>query len=373
MNIGIPKEIHDGEKRVAISPNALKKLTKRGFTVWIEESAGLGANFSDKDFLRKGVEIVNKDKALSADIIFKIHPPTQEEIQKIKSGALLLTHINAHMGTQTMELLAQAGVQSVGMELIPRTSRAQSMDALSSQANIAGYRAVLEAFAHYRRFAPMMMTSAGMAKPAKVAVLGVGVAGLQAIATARRLGASVEAYDIRPEVAEQIRSLGAKVIQVDIGEDGTGEGGYAKELSQEAKKKQQAVLQEKLKTFDICITTANLPGKKSPLLIFEDCIQQMRTGSVIVDMAAANGGNCELSKPNAIVQKHGVTIVGYTNYPAMVASDASDFYANNLIHLLDLFVKKEEAGLCLQYNLEDDIIDAALVTYQKQVRFKGRK
>jgi NAD(P) transhydrogenase subunit alpha len=260
----------------------------------------------------------------------------------------------------------------MSMELIPRTSRAQSMDALSSQANIAGYRAVLEATTHYKRFFPMMMTSAGSAKAAKVAVLGAGVAGLQAIATARRLGASVESYDVRPEVKEQILSLGAKFIELDVGEQGSGSGGYAKELSEEGKRKQQAALTERLKKFDVIISTANIPGRKAPVLITEDAVKGMRTGSVIVDMAAANGGNCPLSEADKIVTKHNVTIVGLTNFPGLVPADSSNFYARNLATLLGLMAVAKDGKVTLNVNLEDDIIAASLTTYQGQVRFKGR-
>lgn len=239
------------------------------------------------------------------------------------------------------------------------------MDALSSQAGIAGYRAVLEAATQYGRFYPMMMTSAGSSKACKLAVLGAGVAGLQAIATARKLGAMVEAYDVRKEVHEQITSLGAKNIELDIGEEGSGSGGYAKELSEEAKKKQQAALTEKLKGFDVIISTANIPGRKSPILITEEAVRGMRPGSVIVDLAAANGGNCPLTEVDQVVTKHGVILVGKTNYPAMVPSDASHFYAQNLVNLLDIiWTKNDQGGFTDQINLQDDIIAASLAVHQ---------
>jgi NAD(P) transhydrogenase subunit alpha len=291
-------------------------------------------------------------------VVLKIHKPTPAEILKMKKGSVLVSMLEPYNADGTLEKLADVGVDAVAMELIPRTSRAQSMDVLSSQAGIAGYRAVLEGATRYGRFFPMMMTSAGSAKPCKFAVLGVGVAGLQAIATARKLGAMVEAYDVRKEVREQILSLGAKCIELDVGEEGSGTGGYAKELSEEAKRKQQAALTEKLKGFDVIITTANIPGKRAPVLVSEEAVKGMRAGSVIVDMAAANGGNCPLTEADKVVSKNGVTLVGITNYPALVPSDSSHFYAQNLVNLLDiLWIEKE-------LNLEDDIVAAALTVHK---------
>jgi NAD(P) transhydrogenase subunit alpha len=244
------------------------------------------------------------------------------------------------------------------------------MDVLSSQAGIAGYRAVLEAAARYGRFFPMMMTSAGSSKPCRLAVLGVGVAGLQAIATARKLGAVVEAYDVRPEVKEQILSLGAKFIDIDVGESGSGAGGYARELSEEAKRRQQAALMEKIKAFDVVITTANVPGRKAPTLVAEEAVRGMRPGSVIVDMAAPSGGNCPLTEPDRTVVKHGVTIVGTTNFPALVPTDASAYFAQNLVNLLDLFWVESpdtKGARSLKLSTDDDIIAASLVTHQGAV------
>jgi len=249
----------------------------------------------------------------------------------------------------------------LGMERMPRISRAQSMDALSSQSNIAGYRAVIEAAAVYGRFFPMMMTSAGSAKPARVVVLGAGVAGLQAIATARRLGADVHAYDVRPETKEQIQSLGAKAIELDLGESGAGEGGYAKELSDEAKARQQSLLADELAKAHVIISTALIPCRPAPELITEDVVRRMREGSVIIDLAAANGGNCKLTRPDQIVVEHGVRIVGHTNYPSMVPADASAFYAKNLSNLLDIMVEKSDAGLVLKDLAADEITKAMLV------------
>jgi NAD(P) transhydrogenase subunit alpha len=371
MTIGLPKESRQDECRVALTPDAIKKLCKMGFQIRVEKSAGEKAGFPDSAYQMDGVELVDSDHAWSADILLKVHRPSESEIPRMKKGALLISLLEPYLKDGFFEKVAGSGVNAISMELIPRTSRAQSMDVLSSQANIAGYRAVLEAASHYGRFLPLMMTSAGSSKPAKVMILGVGVAGLQAIATAKRMGAAVEAYDVRADVKEQIQSLGAKVVELDIGEEGSGSGGYAKELSEEAKKKQQALLTERLKKCDVIISTANIPGRRAPVLISEEAVQGMRPGSVIVDMAAANGGNCPLSEPNQVVVKHGVKIVGLVNYPSMVPTDSSHFYANNLVSLMKLLVEDQSGKPIIRYNLEDDIIHAALVTHQGQVRLKN--
>ena len=372
MKIGIAQETRTGETRLAIAPDTIKKLVKTGFEILIQSKAGEKAGYSDKDFEEAGGKIVSADQAWSSDLVFRIHRPENDQIKMMKKGSLLFCMAEPYKQDDFMSLLVGAGIDLMAMELLPRTSRAQSMDVLSSQANIAGYRAVVEGAAQYKRFFPMMMTSAGSAKAAKVAVLGAGVAGLQAIATARRLGGSVEAYDVRPEVKEQILSCGAKFMELDVGEQGSGSGGYAKELSEEGKRKQQAALTERLKKFDVIISTANIPGRKAPVLITEDAVKGMRTGSVIVDLAAANGGNCPLTEADKIVIKHGVTLVGLTNYPALVPADASAFYARNLANLLAIMAEKKDGKLSLNVNLEDDIITATLAVYQGQVRFKGR-
>lgn len=363
MRIGIPKEIRSGETRVAATPDSVKKLKKKNFQVAVERGAGALSHYTDEAYAAAGAELVDTNGAFACDAVAKIHKPTADELKKMKKGSVLVSLLEPYLKDGTLEALAAQGVDALALELIPRTSRAQSMDVLSSQAGVAGYRAVLESATHYGRFFPMMMTSAGSVKACKFCVLGVGVAGLQAIATARKVGALVEAYDVRPEVRDQIISLGAKPIDLDIGESGTGTGGYAKELSEEAKKKQQALLTEKLKTFDIIVTTANIPGRKSPTLVTEESVKGMRAGSVIIDMAAANGGNCPLTEANKVVVKHGVTLVGITNYPALTPTDASHFFAQNLVNLFDiLWEKKENAFGGLQ--MSDDIVAAALVTKQ---------
>lgn len=369
MNVGIPRELRAGENRIAISPETVKKLKKKGLNVLVQKGAGSSAHFKDEDFQSAGAQLVSAEQAFGSEIVFKVHKPTVPEISMMKKGSLLLSMMEPFQLDGTLEKLAQAGIDALGMEVIPRTSRAQSMDALSSQANIAGYRAVLEAAAQYGRFFPLMMTSAGSAKPAKLIVLGAGVAGLQAIATAKRLGAQVEAYDVRAEVKEQILSLGAKFIDLNLGEEGSGAGGYAKELSAEAKTKQQALLTERLTKADVIITTANIPGRKAPTLVTEEAVKAMRDGSVIIDMAAASGGNCPLTEADRVVIKHGVKIVGIMNYPSLVATDSSNFYSQNLYHLLSLLIVEKAGQATLEVNLQDDIIDASLMVYNGAVRF----
>jgi H+-translocating NAD(P) transhydrogenase subunit alpha len=368
MLIGIPRETRPGETRVAATPDSVKKLRKKGFTILVENGAGAAAGFRDEDYAGDGVQLGDASAALSADLVLKFHKPNESELARLKKGSLLISFIEPFAKDGMLEKLAQAGIDAMGMELIPRTSRAQSMDALSSQAGIAGYRAVIEAASQYGRFFPLMMTSAGSSKPAKLIVLGAGVAGLQAIATARKLGAMVEAYDVRPEVKEQILSLGAKFVELDIGESGSGSGGYAKELSEEAKARQQRVLTERLKKFDIIISTANIPGRKAPVLITEDAVKGMRTGSVIVDMAAANGGNCPLSEPDKTVVRHGVKLVGITNFPGLVPADSSNFYGNNLVNLISLMAEKKGDATGLNVNLQDDIIAGTLAVYKGDIR-----
>jgi len=299
-----------------------------------------------------------------------VQAPEQADLEQMKSGTLLIGFLNPYGDPDFLQQLAQRGIDGCAMELIPRISRAQSMDALSSQANIAGYRAVIEALHHYSRFVPLMMTSAGTAKPARIVVLGVGVAGLQAIATARRLGGQVEAFDVRSETREQVTSLGAKFIDIDLGEQAEGEGGYAQELSAEAKQRQQEGLTKRLQQADIIITTAQIPGKPAPVLVTEETVKGMRPGSVIVDMAAANGGNCPLSEADQVVTRHGVTLVGDTNLPARLANDASSFYGRNLTHLLELLLQAEESTTAtVNLDLDDEIIVGCLAVHAGKLRF----
>ena len=370
MKTGIPKEYTAGETRVAATPETVKKLCAAGLAVAIETGAGLGAHFTDESYAAAGAEIVDPAHALAADVVFKIHKPTPAEIQRMKSGAVLISLLDMCHDDGTFDLLAAQGVDSFALEMIPRLSRAQTMDVLSSQANIAGYRAVLEAARLYGRFFPMMMTSAGSAKPARVVVLGAGVAGLQAIATARRLGAQVWAYDVRPEVKEQIQSLGAKFIEFDLGESGSGSGGYAKVLSPEAQKKQQQLLQEELKKADIIISTALIPCMPAPLLITEETVKGLHEGAVIVDLAAASGGNCPLTEADQVVVKHGVILCGITNFPALMPSDASNFFARNVYNFLMEMLDPSSGALRFKDHFADEITAKTLITHQGKVRFE---
>lgn len=367
LKIGIPKETQKGEARVAIVPETAKRFLAKhkNIEILLEKGAGENAYIQDIDYKNAGVTITTPAKVWACDVILKVATFKTNELEKLKKGQLVIGNLDPLGTPKIIKDLAKNGVNAIAMEKIPRTSRAQSMDALSSQANIAGYRAVLEATTHFKRFFPLMMTSAGSAKPAKVIILGVGVAGLQAIATARRLGSQVEAFDIRPEVAEQIESLGAKAIKIDVGEDASGEGGYAKELSTEGKKKQQQELQKILAKADIVITTAQIPGKKAPVLLTEKTVKNMKSGSVIIDMAASSGGNCPLTKEDEIITIDGVTLVGITNYPSLVAEDASLFYSKNLTNLLNLLLKEDGS---INFNLEDDIIAGSLVSLDGKVR-----
>ena len=362
MKIGIPAETLAGEKRVASTPDVVKKLVGKGVSVLIEEGAGVAASYPDAAYRDAGAEIVSMEDCFAAELVLKVRRPNPGEAARLQSGATLISLIESCGDDDLTQATAARGVHLLAMERIPRISRAQSMDALSSQSNIAGYRAVIEAAAHYGRFLPPMMTAAGSAKPARLVVLGAGVAGLQAIATARRLGADVHAYDVRPETKEQIQSLGAKPIELDIGEEGSGEGGYAKELSDAAKARQQQALADELAKAQVIITTALIPCRPAPELITAEVVERMRPGSVIVDLAAANGGNCKLTEADQIVEHHGVRLIGHTNYPSMVAADASAFYARNLLNLLEIMVEQGESGPTLKDLEADEITRAMRVT-----------
>jgi len=350
LKVGVPKEIVPNERRVALTPDAVAPLVKAGFEILVETGAGTGAFFSDADYQRAGAKTVTTAESFAADIVVKFHRPADAEIRLMREGAVLISFLYGGY-----EALQQRKITAFGMEAIPRISRAQSMDALSSQANVAGYKAVLIAAEALPKFLPMMTTAAGTIRPAKVLVLGAGVAGLQAIATAKRLGAVVWAYDVRAAVKEQIESLGAKFLEFDIGvKDAEGAGGYAKELSDEAKRKQQEQLAAKTKEFDVVITTAAIPGKPAPRLITKETVAGMKPGSVIVDIAP---GNCELTEPGKTVVKHGVTIAGPVNLPATMPVHASQLYAKNITELLKLLVKDGKLNL----DFTDEIIKGACV------------
>jgi NAD(P) transhydrogenase subunit alpha len=368
ITLGIPSEAFAGEARVAATPDTAKKAIALGVEVLVEAGAGSGAGYPDEKYSEVGARIVDGSEAFFADIVFKVQSPSEEEISRLKQGAVYIGFIDISSDRPTLESLTNANISAIALERIPRISRAQSMDALSSQAGITGYRSVIEAAYYYGRFFPLMMTSAGSAKPAKVTILGAGVAGLQAIATAKRLGAQVFAYDVRPQVKEEIHSLGAKFIELDLGESGEGEGGYAKELSEEAKKKQEHLLTEELKTADIIISTAQIPGRKAPILITEEAVRGMKEGSVIIDLAAASGGNCPLTKEDEIIKAYGVTLCGLTNLPALMPGDASAFYSRNLYNLLELIVTQNDQGSAALDVLQDEITADALVTHEGVVR-----
>jgi NAD(P) transhydrogenase subunit alpha len=362
MKIGVPKETNSGEWRVAMTPDIAKKFINRGFQVHIEHGAGVAAYYLDQQFTAVGAQLVSREDCFNSDIILKVRRPSAEEVELIRAGSVYIGFMESCGQDPLIDTMRDRDIQVLAMERLPRISRAQSMDALSSQSNLAGYRATLEAASQYRRFFPAMMTAAGAAKPARVVVLGAGVAGLQAIATARRLGADVRAYDVRPETEEQIRSLGAKPIHLAIAESGQGQGGYARELSEASQAQQQAALAQELITAQIIITTALIPCRPAPELIPESVVQQLAPGSVIVDLAAATGGNCKLTQPDRVIEQYGVTLVGYTNYPALIAADASAFYAKNLANLLALVVTSENNKLTLCDLTADEITRAMLIT-----------
>ncbi len=368
MIIGIPKESIAGENRVAIVPETVVKLIKAGFQVQIEKGAGEKAFFPDADYQKAGASVVAD--VYSSDILAKVGAPSAAEIAKLKSGSVYIGFLNPLADPSISAEIAKKGVTAFSMELIPRTSRAQSMDALSSQASIGGYKAVLAAATSIGKYFPMLTTAAGTVPPAKVLVIGVGVAGLQAIATARRLGAVVSAFDIRPEVKEQVQSLGAKFIEAKVEVDANAAGGYAKEVSEETKKKLQEALADTVAVSDIVITTAQVPGKKAPVLVMKDVVARMRPGSVVVDMAAEQGGNVEGSKAGETVDLNGVRIVGPVNLPSSMPVHASQLYSRNILSLLGLLVK--EGKLNLDFN--DDILKGACVAHGGQVvneRVKG--
>ena len=376
MLIGVPVETLAGETRVAVTPETVKKLSASGHTVRVQSGAGVAASVTDASYQAAGAEITDRAGAFGADMVLKVRTPTDDETALLKSGAVVIGMLNP-FDAAGLQRLAAAGVTAFALEAAPRTTRAQSMDVLSSQANIAGYKAVMIAADKYQRFFPMLMTAAGTVKAARVVILGVGVAGLQAIATAKRLGAVIEASDVRPSVKEQIESLGGKFIEVSYDTDeekeaAVGVGGYAKPMPASWLARQQVEVAKRVALADIVISTALIPGRAAPTLITEDMVKAMKPGSVIVDIAAGKGadgvgGNCPLSEADKTVVKHGVTIVGETNLAALVAADASALYARNVLDFLKLIVTKEGA---LKIDLEDDIVAACRMTQDGQVTRK---
>jgi H+-translocating NAD(P) transhydrogenase subunit alpha len=364
MRIGIPAEIRAGETRVAATPETVKKLTSGGkHEVLVQAGAGAGCSIPDEEFRSAGARLVQSADEVyeQAEILLKVRGPEAQELGKLRKGHTLIGLLQPHK-VDGLEALAQQGVTAFAMELLPRISRAQSMDVLSSQANVGGYKAVLLAANTYQRMMPMLMTAAGTIKAARVVVMGVGVAGLQAIATAKRLGAVVEATDVRPETKEQVESLGAKFIDVPLTDEekelAKGQGGYARDMGEDYKKRQAALVAERIRQADIVITTALIPGRPAPVLVTEDMVKSMKPGSVIVDMAVEQGGNCPLSELDKTVQKHGVHIIGIANLPALVPADASALYARNLLNFLALMLDPKTGVFNL--NREDEVVAGTL-------------
>ncbi|HAQ32509.1 MAG: Re/Si-specific NAD(P)(+) transhydrogenase subunit alpha [Alphaproteobacteria bacterium] len=369
MKIAIPRECRPGETRVAASPEVVKKLAGFSFDVAVEKGAGEAAAITDANFKDAGATIAEDATATykNADIVLKIQRPVtegaegQNELSLIKKGAVVLAHMAALTHKEDVAAMAEAGITAFAMELMPRITRAQSMDILSSQSNLAGYKAVLDGAAEYGSAFPMMMTAAGTVPPAKVFIMGVGVAGLQAIATAKRLGAIVTATDVRPATKEQVESLGGKFLEVDpeMEKNAQTEGGYAKEMPPEYFEKQKQVVSEHIKSQDLVITTALIPGRSAPVLVTEDMVKTMNHGSVIVDLAVEAGGNCPLSQLGEVVVKHGVTLVGHDNVPGRLAKDASLLFAKNLLNFLSPHVDQEKKDL--NFDWEDETVAGTLL------------
>ncbi|QKE65029.1 Re/Si-specific NAD(P)(+) transhydrogenase subunit alpha [Aquipseudomonas campi] len=362
MHIGVPLETHAGETRVAATPETIKKLIGQGHQVTVQTGAGVSASIPDSAYAAVGAAIGNDAAAFGADLVLKVVAPTDAELAHMKTGAVLVGMLNP-FSNEIIARMAARGITAFALEAAPRTSRAQSLDVLSSQANIAGYKAVMLAANHYPRFMPMLMTAAGTVKAARVLILGAGVAGLQAIATAKRLGAVIEASDVRPAVKEQIESLGAKFVDVPFETDeerecAQGVGGYARPMPASWMERQAKAVHEKAKQADIVITTALIPGRKAPTLLHAATVAEMKPGSVIIDLAAAQGGNCPLTVAEQVVVQHGVTIVGHSNLAALVPADASALYARNLLDFLKLVIDGEGK---FHLNLEDDIVAACLM------------
>ncbi len=368
MKIAIARETLAFESRVAASPETVKKLIGLGASVAVESGAGVASSVTDDMYKSAGAAIVSgADIYKDADVVLRVRHPAPAEIQKMKKGAVLLALLAPYQEKETLKALAAQGVTAFSMELVPRITREQSMDVLSSQANLAGYRAVLEAAHVYGHGFPLMMTAAGTVPPAKVFIMGAGVAGLQAIATARRLGAQVSATDVRPAAREQVQSLGATFVMVESDETKAAEtsGGYAKEMSDDYKKKQAELVAETIKKQDIVITTALIPSKKAPILVTEEMVRSMKPGSVVVDLAVEQGGNCALARLNEVVDVAGVKIVGHANMPGRIAADASALYARNLFNFLAPLVDKQTKALNIKW--DDDIVKASAVTHDGRI------
>jgi NAD(P) transhydrogenase subunit alpha len=364
IKIGVLKETAP-ENRVSVLPAQVGSFVKQKAEVWVEENAGELAFSSDEQYREQGAKIVSRTEILAqADILLSINPPKKDELQNLKPEQLLIGVLQPLSNLDLVSYLVENKISSFSMDSIPRITRAQDKDILSSMATVTGYKAVLDAAMHLPQFFPMFMTAAGTIKPAKVLVLGAGVAGLQAIATARRLGAQVEAFDVRSEVKEQVESLGAKFVMIEGAKEDKTAGGYAVEQTEEYKQKQQALVQLKASQANVVITTAQIPGRKAPILITSDTVQKMKAGSVIVDLAASSGGNCELSENDKIVQKFGVTIIGKTDYPTSMPLDASQMYGRNVYNFIKLMIDKD-GNINLDWN--DEIINQTCITHKGEI------
>ena len=369
MKISVPKETIHGETRVAATPQSVKELIKAGYKVNIETGAGTSSFISDDDFKNAGANIVSSTNELykDSDIIIKVAAPTSDEIELMPKNSILVSFFQPTIELEKVKSISSKKITGLSMHLVPRTTLAQKMDALSSQANIAGYKAVLMGSSHISVYMPLLMTAAGTIRPAKVLILGAGVAGLQAIATAKRLGAQVEAFDVRPEVKEQVESLGAKFVEVvSESDDGVGEGGYAKETSDEYKQKQQELIKEHISKADMVVTTALIPGRKAPILIGKDVVELMKPGSVIMDLAAENGGNCEVTEKDKIITHNDVIVDGTSNIPATMPVHASELYAKNISALV-LYMTKENN---LNLDMGDEIISGSSYTHEGKITHK---
>jgi NAD(P) transhydrogenase subunit alpha len=370
MRVGVPKETAEGERRVALVPEVVRKLTQKEHEVIVEAGAGQGAMIPDALFEEAGAKVADVAAVWGADVVVKVAPPSAEEAARLSSDGVLIGFLQPLTAPDTVRALAQSGATAFALEAVPRISRAQSMDALSSQSNVGGYRAALIGAQLLGRFYPMLMTAAGTIRPAKVLVLGAGVAGLQAIATARRLGAAVTGYDVRSAVAEQVESLGADFLALEAGKGAEGEGGYARELTDEEKAAQQQELTDAITEFDVVITTALVPGRPAPKLVTADAVERLKPGAVVVDLAGEAGGNCELAEPGETVVKHDVTIAAPLNVPSTMAEHASQLYARNIQSLLELMTGEDGA---LNLDFDDEIIAGACVTKGGEIVHEGAK
>ena len=372
MYLAIPKEDINNESRVAATPGTVKELISAGLDVYVETEAGSKSYISDKEYEEAGANIIGSGNEIlsQADIIIKVLPPSVEQVSQIKPNAIVISLCQTTRELDIVKAMRDRSLTSLSMHLVPRTTLAQKMDALSSQANIAGYKAVLMAASKLSVYMPLLMTAAGTIRPAKVLILGAGVAGLQAIATAKRLGAHVEAFDVRPVVKEQVESLGAKFIEVDSsGDEGVGEGGYAKETSDDYKQRQQELIHEHISKADVVITTALIPGKPAPILIPTSMVDAMKPGSIVMDLASENGGNCELTQKDEIIDHNGVTIDGTSNIPGTMPVHASELYAKNITALLTYMIKDGQLNL----DLEDEIISGSMYTHNGEITHKQTK